>query len=537
MRGNSPRGSIGTGGAPGEGRERLRSGWILVIGGVLGLAPLVAQGERPPTGEPGEPPFPPGAARTAAGPLEIRALQAGAGPFSLAPGSRVASSFVTDSASQLTVTAEAVPPAGEAGTLTWEIEPPVGFVVPPSAATSGPTLRLRLDREPGRADGRSGQLVLAVTARWATADRTDSVTRVLRQDLRDRLRQEYVDLGRDHVPDREELLDEPAFEARFGREFPEVRFSDLNHSRIPGTEGERYPFILADGEMVGTVARTFRLFGRRLTVTSGFRNPVRQEEVHAPVDESHHQYGRAADIYVEPGFSLPVSGVRLTWDPWGLPSAEEFLLPPVEAASPSDWLKLAAGTLRAGGRWVEPMTQCHVNTDACHVHVDVRGSGPSSRLFRVAGTVRERAGRPVSGIPVELAGMSATTDPAGRFLLKHVLIPGEHVLRVQGDLRIPVLLQDQPGPLERVTNVDVMLDASPSKRPSVSYGSPPDAEAVVPAVARIAPAAPGPEPAAVAGGLVVGAVVGVLRSRRRDACGNGLAALHRGPALWRDRGE
>jgi hypothetical protein len=138
---------------------------------------------------------------------------------------------------------------------------------------------------------------------------------------------------------------------------------------------------------------------------------VRQVEVHGSVAESHHQYGRAADLYVAPDSAAPKTGR--------------------DYASEGDWLRLAAATMRGGGGWVEPMTACHVNTNGCHVHVDVREQGVRTEVVQVNGKITDAAGLPVPDATVRLAGMPARTNQWGLFALKHVLTPKEYDLTVE----------------------------------------------------------------------------------------------------------
>ena len=96
----------------------------------------------------------------------------------------------------------------------------------------------------------------------------------------------------------------------------------------------------------------------------------------------------------------------------------------------ADWLLLANAAWRAGADWIEPMTLTHVNTDHCHLHLDVRRSGERSQPVGVRGVVRSRSGRPVVGARVKVAGMTTLTGADGRFFLQHLLTPGEYPLVV-----------------------------------------------------------------------------------------------------------
>jgi hypothetical protein len=442
-----------------------------------------------------EPPVAP--ASKPAGGLEIVVLRAGPAPYPWAVPGRIAKSFITNTPGTLEVVAQArVRGAADlADRIAWDITPPEGFEVAEGASTTGPKLVTRLTRPGGNPSGGGEPLALTVTARVEREGLPLERAATLRQDLRDRLRQEYVDLGRSYVPARRELLDQEQFARLYGKKYPGVAFAELNWSKVPGTD-ERYPVILATERLVATLHQAEKHYGKPLIVSSGFRNPVRQTEVHSVVAESHHQYGRAADLYVAPDSAPPATGRDI--------------------AIERDWLKLAAASMRGGGVWVEPMTSCNVNTAGCHVHVDVRDSGARSSVVRVAGRVMDRVGAPVEGAVVRLAGMPARTNGEGRFTIKHVLVPREYELEVRapdGTLRKqPVEVRAEETAVAvaldtvRPTTVNYMrpravaplLQAPPD--PFAASQLPPARKAGV-----IEPQAPAPDATAGAGGLALGA--------------------------------
>jgi hypothetical protein len=351
--------------------------------------------------------------------LAIGVLRAGAEPYAWAVPGRVAKSFITDTPNTLRVVAFARV-AGHPeldSRITWSISPPSGFRAPEGASLGGSRLTVNLDRPEGNPSGGGGPLSFEVRAQVEIDGKTQVASATLTQDARDRLRQEYVDLERAAVPERRELLDEAQFRALYRRRFPNVSFDELNWSQQPGVQ-ERYPVILAAERLVRMLSELRKAYGRPVVVSSGFRNPVRQVLVHAAVSESHHQYGRALDLNVAPDSAWPHTGRG--------------------SASESDWLNLAASSVRAGGVWIEPMLACGVNTAACHVHADVRETGARSVLVRLKGRVTDPAGNPVPGASVRLAGMPASTGPDGSYLLKHVLTPQEYELQVQAPGRAPV---------------------------------------------------------------------------------------------------
>jgi hypothetical protein len=367
----------------------------------------VVPGAPPPVAAPSVvAPAPAGAA------FKLQVLRAGEAPYPWAIPGKIARSFVTNTPNTLEVIALAGLTARPelAEQIQWEVIPPAGFQLPPASDLRGPKLLLQLSRPNGNPDGSGEPLSLTVRARVVVDGRTEVRMATLTQDLRDRLRQEYVDLERAYVPSRRDLLDEQQFKLAYGKKYPGVAFASLNWSRLPGKE-ERYPVILAREELVRTIEQTQALYGRPVVVSSGFRNPVRQVEVHGSVAESHHQYGRAVDLYVAPDSAAPKTGR--------------------DYASEGDWLRLAAATMRGGGGWVEPMTACHVNTNGCHVHVDVREQGVRTEVVQVNGKITDAAGLPVPDATVKLAGMPAKTNHWGLFSLKHVLTPKEYELTVE----------------------------------------------------------------------------------------------------------
>jgi hypothetical protein len=97
-----------------------------------------------------------------------------------------------------------------------------------------------------------------------------------------------------------------------------------------------------------------------------------------------------------------------------------------------DWLWLAGPALRGGGVWVEPLLQSGPNTDLCHVHVDVRKGGPRSRIVELRGTLTDSTKTPVPGASITMAGIGAVTNAQGKFMLRHVLTPGQYVLEARG---------------------------------------------------------------------------------------------------------
>lgn len=362
----------------------------------------------------------------------ITRLVLGPAPQTQRRGERIAATFITDSPEHLTLEAEAETPAGAgAAEISWRIAPPAGFSAP-DGLIRGRRLKIVLRREGGNPSGQGDPLAITVTAALAGLGVSGETSIRVQQDLEDRLRQEYVDLARQDVPSRAELINEAEFARLYGKKFPNISFKELNFSVIPGSES-RYPVVLATPQLVEALQKIRAHYGRPLVLSSGYRNPVRQTIVHAEVQESHHQYGRAADLYVAP---RPGRGI----------------------ATEADWLRLAAASVRGSSGWVEPMLSCHVNTAGCHVHVDV-GSGRRSRIVTLSGRVVDTSGRPVAGGRVLLAGMPAVTSPEGRFSLKHVLTAGRtYSLTVETGAQGPV--ETQVAAREGIQQVNLVMPAS-----------------------------------------------------------------------------
>lgn len=325
--------------------------------------------------------------------------------------------FITNSPDSLEIAADAKVAGHEDLTqaIRWQITPPAKFALPSGAQLSGSHLAIKLVRKGGNPTGAGPALTFTIKARVEPEGTAAPASVFFTQDDRDRLRQEYVDLSRTTVPTRDDLLDEGDFYRKFGRKYRGLSFDQLNTSKNPGN-GQKYPAIPLTEPLLQVIRQTEKAYGRPLQITSGFRNPVHQEEVHAGVEESHHQYGRAVDLYVPPRSAV---GGKMV-------------------ASEVDWLTLASAALKGGGAWIEPMADCGVNTDACHVHVDVRPGGPQSRMVAVQGQVTDPSGNPVAGATVKMAGMPVRTNAEGRYLLKHILNSQQETLSVEMGSRGPV---------------------------------------------------------------------------------------------------
>jgi hypothetical protein len=380
---------------------------------LLSLA-LPAPGRRPraSSAAPPQPPIMrsllPAETRPEAGSLTLSSLSVGPEPRVCAPGRQVAATFITDDGESCHVVATArLADAGSASFIRWSVRAPGGFQTPADGDWTGPRLDVRLRRPGGNSGGLGGPLSLTVQALVQGNAQEYTARETVVQDEVDQLRQEYVDLGRRTVPDRSEFVDAAAFSARYGRSYPWLHFEDLNWSVNPNTR-LRYSYAIIRPELVQGLDQVRREYGG-VVINSGYRNPVRQVEVHAPVHESLHQYGYAADLAVTPG--------------------EGRALP-----NEADWRRLAEVACAAQAKWVEPLASSAPNSPGCHVHLDYRPGPVSSAPVHLRGQVVEaRTGRPVAGALVLLGAMPARSDANGFFGIRQVLSGGLHPVEVHAD--------------------------------------------------------------------------------------------------------
>jgi hypothetical protein len=393
---------------------------VLLIG--LGFAALLSLALAAPELDPSpraavqppvQRPLPRPESHPVAGPLTLVSLEVGPKPWVRAPGRSVVSTFTSDDPETLLVAATARLRSGlDPSTIRWTVSAPLGFVVPVEGMWTGPRLEVKLRRPGGNPVGLGGPLALMVQATVAAEGAQHSVQETVVQDEVDQLRQEYIDLARRQVPARGEFVNAVDFAARYGQRFPWLRFEDLNWSVDPNTR-ERFSYALIRPELIAGLDRMRRAYGD-VTINSGYRNPTRQVEVHAPVRESLHQYGYAADLAVAPG------GGR-AWP------------------SEVDWRRLAEVACGASAKWVEPLTSSSPNGPGCHVHVDYRPGPASSAPVRLRGQVVAAAtGRPVADALVVLGGMPARTDAGGFFVIRNVMSGGRYPVDVQAEGYAPL---------------------------------------------------------------------------------------------------
>jgi hypothetical protein len=383
---------------------------VVALAGVLMLAlPAPVRGRRARSAAAARPPAAPlvTAPRPNAGPLLLTSLTVGPEPRLFQPGRRVVTTFITDDGESCHLVAAARLAGSTSAVIHWSVVAPVGFILPVDGRWTGPGLDVVLRRPGGNPGGLGGPLSLTVQARADVNGQECVAGESVTQDELDQLRQEYVDLARRAVPDRSEFMDAAAFAARYGSRYPWLHFEDLNWS-VNGNTQARYSYAIIRPELVEGLDRVRRAY-RGIVINSGYRNPVHQIEVNAPVRESLHQYGCAADLAVLPGPGR------------GLPNEV-------------DWRRLAEAACSAQAKWVEPLASSGPNSPGCHVHVDYRPGPVSSAPVRLHGQVVAAAtGRPVVGALVLLGGMPARTDSSGVFGIRNVLSGGLHPVEVRAD--------------------------------------------------------------------------------------------------------
>jgi len=131
--------------------------------------------------------------------------------------------------------------------------------------------------------GRSAPLSYSITSTFCSASQAVNIS----QDQRDIIRQEYIRHGLSSVPDRTDLL--PTTDSLY------FLASALNQTAYSLSWGS--PGALADSvylqynNLLNTTPSTATTF----TITSGWRNPERNEAV-GGVQNSDHQFGNALDL-------------------------------------------------------------------------------------------------------------------------------------------------------------------------------------------------------------------------------------------------
>jgi hypothetical protein len=386
-------------------------------------------------------PVPQPESRPVAGPVTLTSLVIGCEPPVMMPGRRFVATFVTDDSESCRIVATAKLAAGiDPSEIHWTVASPAGFVVPVAGNWTGARLDVVLRRPGGNPTGLGGPLAVTVQARVQPQGQEEFTAReTVVQDKIDQLRQEYIDLQRRELPERSDFLDAASFTARYGRSYPWLHFEDLNWSVDPAT-GDRYSYALVRPELVEGLDRLRRMYGG-VIINSGYRNPVRQLAVHAPVRESLHQYGYAADLAVAPG--------------------EGRALP-----NEVDWRRLAEVACRAQAKWIEPLDSCAPNSPGCHVHMDYRPGPASSAPVRLRGQVVDAAtGKPVSGALVLLGAMPAQTDAKGFFVIRNVLSGGPHPVEVRAKGYAGLV---QPVPLVAWGSASAQLAVHAEDGPSVT---------------------------------------------------------------------
>lgn len=164
---------------------------------------------------------------------------------------------------------------------------------------------------------------------------SDSLTAAVRQDEQDQLRQEYLDMGKQTIPERNDLTSR--------LKTKHLTLDEFNSSQKVG--GGKYTYILCkinrEIENVRNSAGDVQI-----NINSGYRNPYRNGQIDGAARESMHIYGLAADIDLQ---DFNGDG----------------------KADTKDW-KLMADKARSEGACVEPHEMASL-----WIHMDWRGACPA----------------------------------------------------------------------------------------------------------------------------------------------------------------
>lgn len=172
---------------------------------------------------------------------------------------------------------------------------------------------------PEATEGRKGKLSYKVTA-YLEEKSGDQASIVIQQDELDQLRQEYVDMEKSRVPQRDE----------FTRDHRDYNFGD-------------YSWAIVDQAVVDGYASIVKAFEPNQTsLNCAYRNPVHNAKIGGK-KESRHIYGDALDL------QTPSIGHT------GLPNKD-------------DWNILLKASEKANPTYTEPYDQ----SGAGHVHIDWR---------------------------------------------------------------------------------------------------------------------------------------------------------------------
>lgn len=174
---------------------------------------------------------------------------------------------------------------------------------------------------PPAPNGRSGTLSYKIIAYLLSEGNKEQTSVLIWQDELDQLRQEYVDLNKNRIPDRKE----------FTQEYPSLNMGDYSWAIVNPKIIEGYRVI----------TETFSPY--RITMNCAYRNPVHNAAIPDSAKESRHIYGDALDLQI------------VSIGHKGSPNYE-------------DWKVLADAARDAKPTFIEPYSQ----SKAGHVHADWR---------------------------------------------------------------------------------------------------------------------------------------------------------------------
>lgn len=114
----------------------------------------------------------------------------------------------------------------------------------------------------------------------------------LKQDDIDQCRQEYIDMIRNYIPIRDDLIN-----SKGSDHFSLYELSWTSHYTDCHTSEVRATYIKCI--LTNGLEATRNNLENTMGVSSGYRNPMKQAEVSAGTTEGLHQYGQAVDIYTK----------------------------------------------------------------------------------------------------------------------------------------------------------------------------------------------------------------------------------------------
>lgn len=183
-------------------------------------------------------------------------------------------------------------PSGASSLVQWTITPTIGQIqnlVPSNGKGPGVSFRPNVSHTPGGSLATSPALSYAIKAAVCSSQDTNTIT----QDERDRIRQEFLHNGATVIPARQDFTTVTA-----SAHFPATAISQSGYTLMVGNCGTLGEAVRAEyNQRLRSTLGNPSFPDQNLVMTSGWRNPERNEYFGGAVD-SLHQYGRAVDLAV-----------------------------------------------------------------------------------------------------------------------------------------------------------------------------------------------------------------------------------------------